>query len=123
MNIIFGTEQAEKLREKFTVLELDTFSFGINGPEITAYCVIEGIPMDKLPLVESWQKLHAALIKNYQQRNWTYCVTLIEQLSGAWNTEMDSFYNEVCNRIVRLIKENPGDNWSPVIDRPIGASF
>ena len=37
MNIIFGTEQAEKLRERFTVLELDTFTFGNGGPDVTAY--------------------------------------------------------------------------------------
>jgi hypothetical protein len=123
MNIIFGAEQAEKLRERFTVLELDTFSFGINGPEITAYCVVEGIPMDKLPLVESWQQLHRALLTNYQQRNWTYCNTLIEQLMGTWNSEMDSFYNEINNRITRLIEENPGEDWTPVIDRPVGTLF
>lgn len=123
MNIIFGTEQAEKLRERFTVLELDTFLFGTDGPKITAYCVVEGIPMDKLPLVESWQSLHEALMKNYQQRNWKYCNTLIEQLMGAWNLEMDSFYDEVNRRIVRLIEENPGEEWTPVIDRPVGASF
>ena len=123
MNIIFGTEQAEKLRERFTVLELDTFLFGTNGPKITAYCVVEGIPMDKLPLVESWQRLHEALIKNYQQRNWAYCQTLIEQLTDAWNSEMNSFYDEIQVRLDRLILENPGEEWTPVIERPMGASF
>ena len=123
MNIIFGTEQAEKLRERFTVLELDTFTFGNNGPNVTAYCVVEGIPMDKLPLVESWQRLHEALMKNYQQRNWAYCQTLIEQLTDAWNLEMLSFYDEIQTRLDRLILENPGEEWTPVIERPIGASF
>ena len=123
MNIIFGTEQAEKLRERFTVLELDTFTFGNGGPDVTAYCVIEGIPMDKLPLIESWQRLHEALIKNYQQRNWAYCQTLIEQLTDAWNSEMNSFYDEIQVRLDRLILENPGEEWTPVIERPMGASF
>ena len=123
MNIIFGTEQAEKLRGRFTVLELDTFTFGNGGPDVTAFCVIEGIPMDRLPLVESWQRLHEALMKNYQQRNWEYCRTLIEQLTGAWNLEMTSFYDEINNRIMRLIEENPGEEWTPVIARPMGASF
>jgi hypothetical protein len=123
MNIIFGTEQAEKLRGRFTVLELDTFTFGNGGPDVTAYCVIEGIPMDKLPLVESWQKLHEALIKNYQQRNWAYCQTLIEQLADTWNSEMTSFYDEIQVRLNRLILENPGEEWTPVIERPLGASF
>ena len=123
MNIIFGTEQAEKLRERFTVLELDTFTFGNRGPDVTAYCVMEGIPMDKLPLIESWQRLHEALIKNYQQRNWAYCQTLIEQLTDAWNSEMNSFYDEIQIRLDRLILENPGEEWTPVIERPMGASF
>ena len=123
MNIIFGTEQAEKLRGRFTVLELDTFTFGISGPDVTAYCVIEGIPMDKLPLIESWQRLHEALIKNYQQRNWAYCQTLIEQLTDAWNSEMNSFYDEIQVRLDRLILENPGEEWTPVIERPMGALF
>jgi len=123
MNIIFGTEQAEKLRERFTVLELDTFTFGTSGPDMTAYCVIEKIPLDQLPLVESWQRLHDALIKNYKQRNWTYCQTLTDQLTGAWNLEMNSFYDELKLRISRLIEENPGEEWTPIIQRPIGASF
>jgi len=123
MNIIFGTEQAEKLRGRFTVLELDTFTFGNGGPDVTAYCVIDGIPIDKLPLVESWQRLHEALIKNYQQRNWAYCQTLIEQLTDAWNSEMNSFYDEIQVRLDRLILENPGEEWTPVIERPIGVSF
>jgi hypothetical protein len=79
--------------------------------------------MDKLPLVESWQNLHEALIKNYKQRNWTYCSVLIEQLMGAWNSEMNSFYDEIQTRINRLTLENPEDNWSPIIERPIGVSF
>jgi hypothetical protein len=39
-------------------------------------------------------------MKNYQQRNWEYCRTLIDQLTGAWNLEMTSFYDEINNRIM-----------------------
>jgi hypothetical protein len=62
-------------------------------------------------------------MKNYQQRNWAYCQTLIEQLTDAWNSEMLSFYDEIQTRLDRLILENPGEEWTPVIERPIGASF
>ena len=123
MNIIFGTEQANNLQERFTVLELDTFIFGNTGTEMTAYCLIETMPLDKLPLIESWKRLHEVLIKNYQERNWNYCHVLIEQLMGSWNLEMDSFYDELKQRIDQLLIKNPGDDWSPVLERPIGASF
>ena len=123
MNIIFGTEQANNLQERFTVLELDTFIFGNTGTEMTAYCLIETMPLDKLPLVESWKCLHEALIKNYQQRNWAHCNVLIEQLMGSWNLEMDSFYDDLKQRIDQLLINPPDDKWSPVIERPIGALF
>ena len=42
---------------------------------------------------------------------------------SAWNLEMTSFYDEINNRIMRLIEENPGEEWTPVIARPMGASF
>jgi hypothetical protein len=123
MNIIFGTDQAEKLREKFTVLELDTFTIGIDGPNITAYSVIETVPLDQMPMIEGWQQLHSVLIKNFQERNWTYCTPLIEQLKGAWNLEIDSFYEILQQRINNLLATEPDKNWTHVIERPIGTSF
>ena len=117
MNIIFGKERAEQLGDRFTVLELDTFVFVNQGIRLTAYCVVESVPLDRLPLVESWQNLHAALIKNYQQKNWKYCCTLINQLQGAWNSEMDSFYNELAERIDQLITTDPGNSWTWEIQR------
>lgn len=123
MNIIFGTDQAEKLRDRFTLLELDTFKFGNGVPTTTAYCVIESIPLDMMPLIESWKQLHEILIKNYQCRNWTYCIALIEELKGAWNCEMDSFYEEFHQRISKLLLDWPGEEWSPIIERPMGSSF
>lgn len=123
MNIIFGTEQAEKLRERFTVLELDTFTFGNNGPNVTAYCVIETVPLDQMPMIEAWQRLHSALIKNFQERNWTYCNPLIAQLKGAWNLEIDSFYEILQQRIDNLLATEPDKNWTHVIERPIGEIF
>jgi len=122
MNIIFGGEQAEQLKEKFTLLELDTFTFGADGPEVAAYCVMESIPLDKMPMVEGWKLMHEALIKNYQQQNWSSCNKLIGQLTGAWGEEMDTFYDELKKRINEL-EQNPVDNWSHVIARPLGQLF
>ena len=36
---------------------------------------------------------------------------------------MNSFYDEIQVRLDRLILENPGEEWTPVIERPMGASF
>jgi hypothetical protein len=36
---------------------------------------------------------------------------------------MNSFYDEIQVRLDRLILENPGEEWTPVVERSMGASF
>ena len=115
MNIIFKTN-IEAVDQKYTVLDLDTFSLP-DGSQHTACCVIEHIPIDELPATESLKELHANLIANYGQRNLNYCEQAIEQLQGRWGGDMDSFYTELKMRIDRLKTMNLNDAWSPVIPK------
>ena len=102
------------IEEKYTVLTLDTFSLP-DGSLHTAYCVVENIPIDELPKTEHLKKLHANLILNYSQQNWNYCEQAIEQLMGKWCGEVDSFYQELINRISHLKTQTLNDNWNGVI--------
>ena len=115
MNIIFKTN-IEAVDQKYTVLDLDTFSLP-DGSQHTACCVIENIPIDELPATDRLKELHANLIANYGQRNWNYCEQAIEQLQGRWGGDMDSFYTELKMRIDRLKTMNLTDAWSPVIPK------
>ena len=50
MNIIIGTQDAEKMSEKYTVLPLENLKWK-SHPEIpitTAYCLIETIPIPEI---------------------------------------------------------------------------
>jgi hypothetical protein len=115
MNIIFKENSAE-IKEKYTVLDLDTFSLP-NGSTHTACCVVENIPVAELPMTQSLTELHANLIHNYGQRNWNYCEQAIEQLMGKWGGEMDSFYIELLTRIEKLKSIMLDDSWTPVISK------
>jgi hypothetical protein len=115
MNIIFGTENADLARDKYTVLELDTFQFPDNGPTITAYCTVEKIKFDQMPVVESMIRLHNDLITQYGHRNWSTCLDLISRLRGFWNEELDSFYDDLELRIQQHIESPPESDWSPII--------
>lgn len=116
MNIIFGDNIAA-LEDKYTVLELDTFRIGANGPVNTAYCVLELIPLEEMPLAESMVDLHHNLMQEYKKRNWNFCEQAIEHLMGKWNSELDTFYQELENRIARLKKLETTDEWSPIIEK------
>jgi len=102
--------------EKYTVLDLDTFSLP-NGSVHTACCVVENIPVAELPITERLKELHVNLIANYGQRDWNYCEQAIEHLMGKWGGELDSFYQELNIRIQQLKTQTLDDSWSPVITK------
>jgi len=113
MNIIFK-ENSEEIREKYVVLDLDTFSLP-DGTTHTACCVVENIPITELAKTETLKELHANLIANYAEKNWNYCEQAIEQLMGKWGGELDSFYDELSTRIQQYQQEEPGPDWTPII--------
>jgi hypothetical protein len=122
MNIIFGKEQAEVLKDKYTVLELDTFQVGPDGLRITAYCTIENIPLDEIADIVKNTDLHNDLLQFYQTREWKKSLQLIDQLIGLWGGELDSFYFELQSRINNLLDQDPGTNWNSVIIKDVSVS-
>jgi hypothetical protein len=115
MNIIFGNEY--NLDSKHILLELDTIRVGSDGPERTAYCIIQHMPIEEIPIVENLKELHQSLIATYRNKNWSKCEQLIEQLTGKWNGEVDTFYQDLQVRISSLQQQNPGPDWSPIIQK------
>jgi len=112
MNIIFS-DAADSVANNYTKLELDTIQ--VADKTITAYCLVEHIPLAEFPMVEHNKKNHATLIEQYQQRNWNYCIQAIETLLGKWDGEVDTFYNELQTRIEEFKQNPPPDNWNGVI--------
>ena len=58
MQLIFGRENAEKIRDRYTVLELETLEK--DGVSLEVFCLIPGekIGIPDLPQLENWTKLH-----------------------------------------------------------------
>lgn len=115
MHIIFGKEQADELSTKYTVLELDTFQIGKNGPVVTAYCALESIPLGEMLTLAETKLIHTQLIKEYNQRCWKKCLELLTLLQGKWNKELDSFYQDLRSRLEQNIVCDPGTTWSAII--------
>ena len=99
MNIIFGRENAEKLREKYTVLDLEKLI--VEGKEVEVFCLIpaEKIALPDLPQLEQWTKLHNDFLHGYNTKQYNYCRQCIEYLMGKFGGEVDSFYDEILKRI------------------------
>lgn len=114
MNIIFGTTEVVKLQDKYIVLELDTVTIKSSNP-ITAYCVIEDLPLGELSQIAIFKKLHADLMENYRKRNWNFCIQALDHLTGFWGKQIDSFYEILRTRITEYIQNEPSADWTGVI--------
>ena len=115
MNIVFADQaEANVLRQKYTLLELDTLQLiQFNGIEKTAWCLLEKEHLSLTDLVSftKFQDLHHNLVKNYKKKNWKFCEDALEHLIGRWNGEIDSFYFELQKRIKDYKVNDPGPEW------------
>jgi len=100
-----GRENANNLKEKYTVLELDTFT--VNGQDIESYCVIPGekITLDEIPHLSRLTIMHESLISELKKNNYDFVEQALEHLIGHFGGEMDSFYAHVKERIATHKKD------------------
>jgi hypothetical protein len=117
MNIIFGDNIAELAREKYTVLELDTFVIEDRDQTATAYAIVDKIPLLEMTNLSHYQDLHTNLMQEYRKRNWKYCEDAIGHLQGRWSNDLDSFYSELQQRIQNLKTQSLDDSWTGAIPR------
>jgi hypothetical protein len=97
-----GTEVADQLRSNYTVLELETFTTG--DQPVTAFCVVNEVPVSELPMLEYNKQVHADFIREFNQGNFNNCVVIAEGLRGKFNGELDSFYEIILDRINNTLK-------------------
>jgi hypothetical protein len=117
MHIIFGQQQADAMKEKYTVLELDTFAIANLDQPVTAYCAVEKIPLGEMLSLPNHQNLHNQLLQNYRQKNWLFCLNVIDQLKGCWCGELDSFYDDLAKRIQICASSDLNPDWTPIITK------
>lgn len=119
MNIIFGLESVTLFEERHTVLELDTFVLRPTNEVVTAYCLVETVPIEEMPAIESLKDLHRNLMVEYRKRNWHYCEDAIAHLTGKWHSELNSFYTELYQRIQSLKQEDLPEDWTGRLDKTV----
>lgn len=100
MNVIFNREVAEQVKEQYLVLELETFPAG--DKQVECFCIIEykDIPLEELQNLGHYKKLHEYLVEQIKANNYSNTVKeILPGLKGKFAGELDSFYDEIINRI------------------------
>ena len=99
MQLIFGKDNAEKIRKKYTVLDLETVER--DGVRLEVFCLIpaDKIGLTDLPQLDNWIKLHNDFLHGYHTQQYNYCRQCVEHLMGKFGGEVDTFYEEILKRI------------------------
>ena len=107
MQLIFGRENAESLRERYTVLDLETIEK--DGVSLEVFCLIPGekIGINDLPQLDRWITLHNDFLNGYHTQQYNYCRQCIEHLMGKFGGDVDSFYSIILERIEAAEAVNP----------------
>lgn len=101
MQIIWNQEAAKRLQTNQTVLELETFAVG--DQTITAWCVIPAERVfPEITRLDNIKELHQAFITAFNNKNYQLCQDLAPELIGRFGGELDSFYQEILNKIHAL---------------------
>jgi hypothetical protein len=99
MQLIFGKDVAEKLQERYTVLELETLE--VEGKMLEVFCVVpaEKIALTEITTIEHSTKLHNEFVNALKRKDYKICQDLSVHLIGRFGGEVDSFYEEILKRI------------------------
>lgn len=118
MHIILDNQQVDEYKKKYTVLELDTFRVMPDKNLVTAWCVVDTIPLMEINALDNHTRLHSELVRNYRIKNWNFCEQAVEKLSGKWNGELDSFYADIFARVTKLKDLELDKDWDGIIEKP-----
>lgn len=106
MQVIFDEKLVPRLRERYTVLELDTIMQpGMDEP-VRLHAVIDRVGLNDITNLDNLVELHAQMISHYKSGEWDLVPHAVEPLMGHWQQELDSFYLSVLDFSAECAKLN-----------------
>lgn len=99
MQIVFDRKIAEQLRERYTVLELETITK--DGVTLDLFCVL---PTEKIAFIdpavlETQLKNHSEFVTAIKENNHAKLKELYVSVYDSFSGELNSFYDEIVSRV------------------------
>jgi len=115
MNIILGDDAYQTVKDKYLVLELDTFL--IKGEPIKSYCVLDAgdLPLSEMQDLPLWEENHNKIISNWHKGNFEFCEQMIEHAQTRWGGNLRSFYSTMHDKIQDLKDQQLPEGWDGIV--------
>ncbi len=115
MNIIIGKDKLNELDGRYVILELDIMRVGSDQHQ--AYALVDSLELSELQYLDRYRTLHNKMMENYRRRNWDFVDQALGHLRGRWRGALDSFYDEMGQRVTVLRNQDLPDTWDGIVDR------
>jgi len=115
MNVVFGRENLATIGDKYESFELDTIAQK-DGDPITLFAIAtpDDIPLENIVRLKQFLPVHESLMENYKEQNFAFCISAIGSLRGNINEFMDTFYDNLMEKILNQEREEDPE-WTPIV--------
>ena len=104
MNVVFGRENLATIGDKYESFELDTIAQK-DGDPITLFAIAtpDDIPLENI-----------LRLKQFKEQNFAFCISAIGHLRGNINEFMDTYYDNLMEKILDQEREEDPE-WTPIV--------
>jgi hypothetical protein len=100
MQIVFNPASVEEIRQRYTLVELETFYVAESTVPLTAFCVVpvEKLAFTDLDKLEEQKANHQVFLNALRNSQWDLIIKYYDTVRGSFGGELDSFYGEIVSR-------------------------
>ena len=112
--IVLGPETAGRLDDEFFTVELDCIAVKGKKEGVNIFTVFRNPPADQTSDWNDNKEVHNLMLQCYREQKWASAIKLVNDLKGAFNGDMDHYYNIWLERIAEMQAAELPEDWDGV---------
>jgi adenylate cyclase len=112
--IVLGPVTAERLDGEYFTLELDCIAVKGKKDGVNIHTVFYNPPADQMAEWNDDKEVHNLMLQCYREQKWASAIKLVNDLKGAFNGEMDHYYDLWLERISEMQASDLPEDWDGV---------
>jgi adenylate cyclase len=112
--IVLGPTTAERLDGEYFTLELDCIAVKGKKDGVNIHTVFYNPPANQMAEWNDDKEVHNLMLQCYREQKWASAIKLVNDLKGAFNGEMDHYYDLWLERITEMQTANLPEDWDGV---------